>query len=90
MASLALAEIMASQGFLEDEIYGALLAANSYWFPSTYLQTAAYFEKLGYDWSEVPARRILGPEYSSGTGALQIAGEVAGRASVSGAGSCRA
>lgn len=68
MAALALAELMASQNASKEQIYDALLAANSYWFPQTYVNTAAFFEQQGKKWKDVDAKEILGAAYSSSTG----------------------
>src|SRR3989344_6279744 len=72
MAALALAELMASQGATKEQIYDALLVANSYWFTQTYVNTAAYFEQQGKNWSEVDTKEVLGAEYSSYTGSIKI------------------
>lgn len=72
MAALALAELMASQGASKEQIYSALLVANSYWFTQTYVNTAAYFEQQGKTWNEVDAKEVLGEEYSSYSGSVKI------------------
>ncbi len=72
MAALGLAEIMAAQGASEDEIYSALLYANSYWFTQTYLDMAQYFEEQGKDWESVNPKEALGFEYSSAAGYIKL------------------
>lgn len=69
MAILGLIELMVSQGFSEGEIYKAALAFNSYWFTSTYVDLAYYFQtKEGIVWSDVDAKRVLSAEFSSAPG----------------------
>ncbi len=68
MAALGLLEWMAYQNLTEDEMYDALLAVNSYWFPPTYVGTAALFEANGTDWKDVDPRIILSYNYSSAAG----------------------
>ncbi len=73
MAALGLIELMAAQGFEEEEIYEAALAFNSYWFTQTYVDLAYYFEKeKGISWADVDAREVLGSRYSSAQGYRQI------------------
>ena len=76
MAVLGLLELMASQGASEEEMYKASLAFNSYAFSSTYINTAAYFQMQGIDWSEISPKNILGSQFSSGQGASFISKEV--------------
>ena len=71
MAMLGLLELAAAQGASEQEMYQAALAANSYWFPDTYLTLAKYFKSQGKDWP-VPASQVLTAEYSSASGYQQI------------------
>lgn len=68
MAALGLAEWMASQNASKEEIYSALLAANSYWFPQTYIQTAAYFELRNESWKTIDPKEVLSADYSSISG----------------------
>ncbi|MFH1391884.1 MAG: hypothetical protein ABIH20_06235, partial [Candidatus Diapherotrites archaeon] len=72
MAALALAELMASQGATKEQIYDALLVANSYWFTQTYVNTAAYFEQQGETWNEVDSKEVLGEQYSGYNGSVKI------------------
>lgn len=76
MAALGFAEVMASQGFSEEEIFDALLKLNSFWFPDTYVKIAAYFERDGVSWDKVKPKDILSLEYSSASGAQEIARKV--------------
>ncbi|MBI2007315.1 MAG: hypothetical protein HYS83_01255 [Candidatus Blackburnbacteria bacterium] len=69
MAILGLIELMASQGFSEDEIYKAALAFNSYWFPQTYLDLAYYFQtKENTLWQNIDPKRALSAQFSSAQG----------------------
>src|SRR3989344_1962784 len=69
MAALGLAELMVSQGATPDQIFDALKAMNSYWFSNQYIELAGYFEaKVVTAWKDVPARTVLGREYSSSSG----------------------
>lgn len=69
MAILGLIELMASQGFTEDEIYKAALAFNSYWFPQTYIDLAYYFQtKENTPWQNVDPKRVLSAQFSSAQG----------------------
>ena len=77
MAMLGFLELMASQGVSEQEMYKAALQVNSYWFPSTYLTIAKYFQKKGVDWKDINAKEILGNSYSSGSGYRRVKAEVA-------------
>lgn len=69
MAILGLIELMASQGFTEDEIYRAALAFNSYWFPQTYIDLAYYFQtKENTPWQNIDPKRVLSAQFSSAQG----------------------
>jgi rhodanese-related sulfurtransferase len=68
MAALGLAEWMAYQNATEDEIYTALLIVNSYWFPQTYIETAAYLEYQNTSWEDISPKEILSAKYSSASG----------------------
>ncbi|MEK7154194.1 MAG: hypothetical protein AAB792_01415 [Patescibacteria group bacterium] len=76
MAMLGLLELMASQGVSEKEMYNAALAVNAYWFPDTYLTIGKYLNKKGMSWDKVGAQKILGFDFSSGSGYAQIRSEV--------------
>ncbi|MBI4210290.1 MAG: hypothetical protein HY544_02165 [Candidatus Diapherotrites archaeon] len=68
MAALALAELMASQGATMEQIYEALLVANSYWFTQNYVSIAQYLEENGKDFSSIDSKELLGYDYSSQNG----------------------
>lgn len=72
MAALALAELMASQGATKEQIYDALLVANSYWFTKNYVSIAQYLEENGKDFSKADSKEILGADYSSQNGFSRI------------------
>jgi hypothetical protein len=76
MAMLGLLELMASQGVSEKEMYNSALAVNAYWFPDTYLTIGTYLNKKGMSWDKVGAQKILGYDFSSGSGYAQIRSEV--------------
>lgn len=76
MAALGYIELAVSKGITEKQIYKDLLAFNSYWFPQTYVEIAAYFNKQGVNWKNVDAKQILSMKYSSSQGANQIKQEV--------------
>lgn len=76
MAMLGLIELLASQGFNDDQIYNVALQVNSFWFPSTYLTIAKYLDQRGIKWEEVDAKRILGYDFSSVTGYRGILAEI--------------
>ena len=76
MAMLGLLELMAAQGADEAEMYKVALQVNSYWFPSTYLTIAKYFEERGVTWDEVSPKEILGSAYSGASGYRQILAQV--------------
>ncbi|MEK7512601.1 MAG: hypothetical protein AAB601_00180 [Patescibacteria group bacterium] len=72
MAMLGLLEIMAAQGFSEEEMYRTALAVNSFWFPDTYLTIAAYKASQGVPWSAVEPREVLGADFSSAAGFQRV------------------
>ena len=52
-----------------EEIYRTILRFNSFWFPSQYLQTAAYFQSVkGVQWDDINPKLLLSKDYSSVTG----------------------
>ncbi len=89
MAALAAIEMMVAKNMSDDEIYKNILKLNSFWFPSTYMTTAKYFLNKGVTWDKVDAKLILGPEYSSSSGASRITKEI-DPVPVFGGGSCGA
>ncbi|HLC92234.1 MAG TPA: hypothetical protein VJH23_00845 [archaeon] len=76
MAALALAELMASQGATKEQIYDALLVANSYWFTQTYVNIAEYLDENGEDFSKAESKELLGYDYSSQNGYSRIANKL--------------
>lgn len=69
MAALGLIEIMVANGNTDEEIYEALKYFNSFWFSSSYLETAIYFKNIeGINWQDVDAKKVLSKEYSSVSG----------------------
>lgn len=77
MAMLGLLQLMASQGFSQDQMYDAALKVNSYWFPETYINLARYYAGRDIPWDKVDSKEILGAEYSSGSGYNRILQEIA-------------
>lgn len=72
VAALGLIEIMIASGNSDAEIYRALKYFNSFWFASSYLEMATYFEKIkGIAWKDADAKEILSEKYSSGGGWAQ-------------------
>jgi hypothetical protein len=69
MAALGLIQLMVRDGYSDKEIYQAVLAFNSFWFPQNYLDLAYYFKtKEGLNWNQVDAQKLLSATYSSGSG----------------------
>ncbi len=76
-AALGLMEIMAEQGFSKEEIFDAFVKFNSFWFPSTYIQNAIYFEATqGVSWEDVDKELVAGKDYSSLSGAYNVKKEL--------------
>ncbi len=90
MAALAAIELMVSKGLPDEEIYKNVLKLNSFWFPQNYLTAAMYFSKQDTQWKDVDARKVLGAEFSSATGASKIAKEVGPLPGQKSSGSCGA
>ncbi|MDO8451846.1 MAG: rhodanese-like domain-containing protein [bacterium] len=76
MAALAAIELMVSAGLSDQTIYRNVLALNSFWFPDSYLTVATFFARAGTPWKDVDPKLLLGPLYSSGQGAAEIAKKV--------------
>ncbi len=73
MAILGLLELMAANGATSEEMYEASLAFNSYWFTTTYVDLAYYFEtEKGIAWEDVNPQTVLSAEYSSAEGYQDI------------------
>jgi hypothetical protein len=69
MAMLGLVELMASQGASAEEMFEAAKYVNAFWFPQQTLELVAYYESTqGLDFSEIDARQIVGPRFSSASG----------------------
>lgn len=88
MAMLGLLELLASQGASEEEMYKAALAANSYWFPDTYITIAAYMKGRGVEWKNVDPKEVLEINYSSASGFANVASQVTASSRSSGGGGC--
>lgn len=76
MAALAAIEMMVARNLPDGEIYKNVLKLNSFWFPDTYLTTAIYFDRQGISWNKIDAKKVLGQEFSSASGAGNIAKKV--------------
>lgn len=77
MAILGLIELMASQGYSEEEIYRASLYFNSYWFVQTYMDLAYYFQTNdGLTWDKVDPKKALSAQYSSAQGYQALKKEI--------------
>jgi len=73
MAALGYIELAIAKGLSEEQIYKDLLAFNSFWFPTTYVEMAVYFQKEEeISWDQVDAKLALSNEYSSAQGAQKI------------------
>ncbi|OGY18763.1 MAG: hypothetical protein A2900_02055 [Candidatus Chisholmbacteria bacterium RIFCSPLOWO2_01_FULL_50_28] len=72
MAALGYIELAVSSGLSEEQIYKDLLAFNSYWFPTTYVEMAVYFSQQGTEWEKVDPKLALSNEYSSAQGAQKV------------------
>ncbi len=78
MAALGLIELMVSQGSSEDDIYGALLAFNSYWFSQMYVDLANYWQiKENTAWADVDPKVVLAANFSSKAGYRKIKQQLA-------------
>ncbi len=65
-AALGLIQLMASQGFLEKEIFETFIKFNSFWFPETYIKNALYVKVTeGTSWKNVSKKLIAGEKYST-------------------------
>lgn len=90
MAALGAIEMMVSKNLPDDEIYKNILKLNSFWFPDTYVTTAIYFERQGVPWDKIDAKKVLGKEFSSASGASKIQQIVGPLPGSSSGGSCGA
>lgn len=73
MAMLGLLELLASQGFNEQEIYQTALIFNLYWFPGQYETIAKYLAMNGYTLQSINPKDILGKDLSSASAYQRIA-----------------
>ena len=73
---------------VEDEMYKAALAVNSYWFPDTYITIAKYLKSQGKDWSAAVPKEILGYNYSSGPGYQKLLEKIENPEIKGGGGGC--
>lgn len=88
MAMLGLLELMASQGFSEQEMWRIALEANKQWFPDAYHTIALYLKGRGLDWAEADPKEMLGESFSSISGFRKIASMVSSTPSQGGATGC--
>lgn len=73
MAMLGIIELMVAQDFADADIYQAALALNSYWFPSTYIDMAYYYQTIeNTPWDQVDPQVALSQEFSSASGYGQL------------------
>src|SRR3989344_2524987 len=72
MAALGYIELAVANGLSEEQIYKDLLAFNSFWFPTNYIELGVYFAQQGKQWESLDAKLALSAEYSSAQGAQKI------------------
>ena len=73
MAMLGVLELMASRGANADQMYKAAKYINAYWFPQQTLETAIYLQlNEGVDFASADAKRVVGNQLSSGSGASMV------------------
>jgi hypothetical protein len=73
MAMLGLLQLMASQGSTVEEMFSAAKYVNAFWFPQQNLELAIFFKAAqDLEFDEVDARKIVGPNFSSGSGANAV------------------
>lgn len=73
MALLAVFQLMASNGATENQMYEAGKYFNAFWFPGNYYDLALYFKnKEGKSFKNIPAKTVLGKDYSSSSGSQTI------------------
>lgn len=90
MAALAAIEMMVYKDMSDEEIYQNVLKLNSIWFSDSYLSIAIYFDRQGVSWDKIDAKKVLGKEYSSATGAMNVSSQVGPLPGQSIGGSCGA
>lgn len=89
-AALGLAELMAAGGASADEMYTALKAFNSFWFPDQFYVIALYFDRQGMSWPDVKARDVLSAPFASKSGWTAVARQVQEAGGNLGGGGCAA
>lgn len=68
-AMLGFIEMAVAANMSKEEIYQKALVLNSYWFPQTYVELAAYFQNIkNTAWENINPKEVLGVDYSSGQG----------------------
>jgi hypothetical protein len=73
MAMLGVLELMASKGANADQMYETAKYINAYWFPQQTLETAIYLQlNEGVDFASADAKRVVGKQLSSGSGASMV------------------
>lgn len=73
MALLAVFQLMASNNATENQMYEAGKYFNAFWFPGNYYDLALYFKnKEGKSFKSIPAKIVLGKDYSSSSGSQTI------------------
>lgn len=72
MAALGYIELAVANGLSEEQIYKDLLAFNSYWFPTTYVEMGVFLAQQGTEWEKVDPKLALSQEYSSAQGAQKV------------------
>ncbi|MFU8771833.1 MAG: hypothetical protein ACNA8H_05375 [Anaerolineales bacterium] len=73
MAMLGLLQLLASQGVTAEQMFETAKYTNAFWFPQQNLDLAIFFkEAQGLDFEDVDARKIVGPNFSSGSGSQAV------------------
>ncbi|MBE0410643.1 MAG: hypothetical protein IBX69_13015 [Anaerolineales bacterium] len=73
MAMLGLLQLLASQGVTAEQMFETAKYTNAFWFPQQNLDLAIFFkETQGLDFEDVDARKIVGRNFSSGSGSQAV------------------
>jgi hypothetical protein len=73
MAMLGLLALMASQDATTEEMFEAAKYINAFWFPQQTLEAAVVFKVTeNQDFAQIDARKLVGPQFSSGSGSKQV------------------
>lgn len=72
MAMLGFLEVMAFQGASEVQMFEAAKYINAFWFPQQTLNIALFFKAQGEDFVDADARTVVGPDFSSSSGAQKV------------------